>query len=159
MNIQCGILSSCNQTALWHSKRLTFKALCHSATHNLRGSHGSVIFDMVIEDFVSGYQCDLMVYIRMDLRAKQECVMSDSAFQRALDEYFKTVPSRKRKSKFILACYNSSVPVTPDSVNDAMQKAEEKLSQRGSRKLLTKVMAPLISSLKNYFGIVDTLSK
>ncbi|KAJ3892676.1 hypothetical protein GG344DRAFT_44866 [Lentinula edodes] len=80
-----------------------------------------------------------------------------SAFQRALDQYLHTLPSHKRKSKFLLSCYNAESPVTPESLNETIAEAEERASQRSSRKILRKVVAPVITALKDYFMVVDTL--
>lgn len=80
-----------------------------------------------------------------------------SAFQRALDQYLQTLPSHKRKSKFLLSCYNAESPVTPESLNEIIAEAEERASQRSSRKILRKVVAPVITALKDYFMVVDSL--
>lgn len=80
-----------------------------------------------------------------------------SPFQRALDEYLLNLPSHKKKSKFLLACYNSQSPVTPEALNDAIITAEERASKTTSRKIIKKILQPVVAALKDYFCVVDSL--
>lgn len=80
-----------------------------------------------------------------------------TTFQRALDEYLQSLPSHKKKSKFLLACYNSESPVTPESLNDVIAHAEERASRRTSRRIIKKVLSPVVAALKEYFGVIDNL--
>ncbi|KAJ4480945.1 hypothetical protein J3R30DRAFT_3287851 [Lentinula aciculospora] len=80
-----------------------------------------------------------------------------TAFQRALEQYLQSLPSHKKKSKFLLSSYNAESPVTPESLNEAITHAEERASQRSSRKILRKVVAPVVAALKDYFTVIDPL--
>lgn len=80
-----------------------------------------------------------------------------SAFQRAFHKYINDLPENKQKKNFISACYDSSRPITPDSVLDSFKKIEASRSQKSS--MISKIIKKVVSALKDYDAIVKTLGK
>ncbi|KAK7047185.1 hypothetical protein VNI00_006851 [Paramarasmius palmivorus] len=78
-----------------------------------------------------------------------------STFQRALDDYIQGLPEKKQKRKFILMCVSLGTSATPETINEAIQKAEEK---KTSKRSIRNIISPVINALKDYIGIVDLLA-
>ncbi|KAJ7349860.1 hypothetical protein DFH08DRAFT_742347 [Mycena albidolilacea] len=81
-----------------------------------------------------------------------------STFQRALGRYIASLPEKKTKRKFIVACCAATVPITPESINEAIKQAEQKRSDRPGMKMARKILSPVIEVLKDYYAIIDTLA-
>ncbi|KAI3611445.1 nacht and ankyrin domain protein [Moniliophthora roreri] len=78
-----------------------------------------------------------------------------STFQRALDDYIQGLPEKKQKRKFIVACASLGSSATPEAINEAIQRAEEK---KTSKRAIKNIMSPVINALKDYAGIIDLLA-
>jgi len=86
------------------------------------------------------------------------CRGSPSTFQNSLDEYISSLPDNKRKKNFIAACYNPCNPVTPEIVLDSIKKNIE-VDQSQKLTVLSKVIRKVVSALKDYDGVVQSLGQ
>jgi hypothetical protein len=78
-------------------------------------------------------------------------------FQRAIEEYLKGLPEKKRKRKFIVDCQRSTNgSITPEAIHDSIKKAEEKTSKQRS---IRNALEPVVRVLKDYDCIIGTLGR
>ncbi|KAJ6488031.1 hypothetical protein C8R45DRAFT_264026 [Mycena sanguinolenta] len=82
-----------------------------------------------------------------------------STFQRALHKYIASLPEKKKKRKFIVACCTTaSKPVTPDSMNEAIQKMEQEHAKRPGMRTMQKILGPVVTALQDYDNILNALT-
>ncbi|KAJ7508570.1 hypothetical protein B0H11DRAFT_1965696 [Mycena galericulata] len=80
-----------------------------------------------------------------------------STFQRALERYIETLPEKKKKRKFIVACCATATPVTPEIINESLKQAEQKHADQPARRLANKILRPVVEVLRNFDDIISTL--
>ncbi|KAF7344585.1 hypothetical protein MSAN_01940600 [Mycena sanguinolenta] len=82
-----------------------------------------------------------------------------STFQRALYKYIASLPEKKKKRRFIVACCaTTSSPVTPDSINEAIQKVEQEHAKRPGMRTVQKILSPIVTALQDYDCILNALT-
>ncbi|KAF7302928.1 hypothetical protein MKEN_01255200 [Mycena kentingensis (nom. inval.)] len=93
---------------------------------------------------------------RLSLLPRRGMDSSQTAFERALSQYVASLPEKKKKRKFIVACCAS--PSTPESVNVAVKDLERKNADKPGRRMAEKILGPVISALSGYSDVVGTLA-
>ncbi|KAJ7054052.1 hypothetical protein C8F01DRAFT_1325563 [Mycena amicta] len=87
---------------------------------------------------------------------------SGSIFQKAFHEYVSSLPEKKktRKRKFIVDCTatRDGRPTTPETINEALRQAEIQNADKPGRKMIKKVMGPIVNALRDYDGIINSLA-
>ncbi|KAJ7642837.1 hypothetical protein B0H17DRAFT_1216337 [Mycena rosella] len=81
-----------------------------------------------------------------------------STFQRALDAYIASLPEKKKKRKFIVACCATGAPITPESINDSIKRAEQKNGEQPGKRMMKKVLSPVVDVLRDYNDIISNLA-
>ncbi|KAI0046457.1 hypothetical protein FA95DRAFT_1371839 [Auriscalpium vulgare] len=76
-----------------------------------------------------------------------------SAFDRALDEYFKGLPAESKKSKFIEHCLNSDAK-GPEAINDLIQKEKAKNTLSGP---VSRLFQRITHALKDYSEVIGQI--
>ncbi|KAJ6601314.1 hypothetical protein DFH09DRAFT_1127428 [Mycena vulgaris] len=81
-----------------------------------------------------------------------------SAFQHALKRYIESLPEKKKKRKFIVACCATATAVTPESINESIIQAEQKNADRPGKRMANKILSPVVEVLKSYDDIISNLA-
>ncbi|KAJ7266958.1 hypothetical protein B0H12DRAFT_1098958 [Mycena haematopus] len=71
--------------------------------------------------------------------------------------YIASLPDKKKKRKFIVACSAASKPVTPESINEAIQQAEQKYVKQPGTRTMQRILRPVVLALQDYDSILSTL--
>jgi hypothetical protein len=77
-------------------------------------------------------------------------------FQKAVKEYVESLSLKKKKHSFIVSTLSSNA--TAETVNESLLQHERKNQDRWSSRAVKKILKPVVTVLKDYYGIVDTLS-
>lgn len=82
-----------------------------------------------------------------------------SAFEEALEEYIESLPEKNSARKMFLASIERTggEPMTPESISAVVEDAEKKVSQKITTRAFRRLVRPIITVLKEYYCIVDTL--
>lgn len=81
-----------------------------------------------------------------------------SAFEDAFYEYIRSLPEKKSK-RSMLARIDLNNPPTPEDIQVSLRQIEAKHAQKPSVKIIKRVLGPVVSILKDYYGVFDTLSQ
>ncbi|KAJ7492122.1 hypothetical protein FB451DRAFT_1217062 [Mycena latifolia] len=84
--------------------------------------------------------------------------VTPSTFQRALNTYIESLPKKKKKRKFIVACCATGTPITPESINDSIKQAEQKNAEQPGKRMAKKILSPVVDVLRDYDGIISNLA-
>ena len=79
-------------------------------------------------------------------------------FVRAFYDYLHNLPKKKNKGS-ILSRIDINDPPNAEKIQEAMLQIEAKHSQKTSLRMMKRVMGPFITVMKDYYGILDTLSQ
>jgi hypothetical protein len=77
-----------------------------------------------------------------------------STFRRALDQYVDTLPEKRQKGKFFVACTSGGDAITAESIHLLINRAEEKKS---SKSVVGKILTPVVNVLKDYDCVINSL--
>lgn len=80
-----------------------------------------------------------------------------TAFVDAFNDYFYSLPEKKKNKRSILSRIDVNNPPTLESIQGSMEAIETKNANKPSMKIMKKVMSPVIRVLKDYYGVIDTL--
>lgn len=72
-------------------------------------------------------------------------------------QYIHALPEKTKKREFIALCFGTNNPNTPEALFECVQEIETKHSQKTSVKLIRKILKPIVSELKSFYNIIDTL--
>lgn len=75
----------------------------------------------------------------------------------AFHDYFRNLPEQKKNKRSILSRVDIRDPPTPESVQESVRQIELKHAQKPSIKIMKKVLGPVVTVLKDYYGVIDTL--
>ncbi|KAF6217408.1 hypothetical protein HO133_006924 [Letharia lupina] len=81
-----------------------------------------------------------------------------SGFEHAFYEYIRNLPEKKSK-RSILARLDLNNPPTPEDIQESLRQIETRHAQKPSIKIMKRVLGPVVAVLKDYYGVVDTLSQ
>lgn len=90
--------------------------------------------------------------------ANQRNSRASSGFEDAFYEYIRNLPEKKSK-RSMLARIDLSSPPTPEDIQESLRQMETKHVQKPSVKIMKRVLGPVVAVLKDYYGVVDTLSQ
>lgn len=90
--------------------------------------------------------------------ANQYNFRTPSAFEDAFYQYIRNLPEKKSK-RSMLARIDLNSPPTPDDIQESLRQIETKYAQKPSVKIMKRVLGPIVSVLKDYYGVFDTLSQ
>ena len=79
-------------------------------------------------------------------------------FVRAFYDYLHSLPKKKSKAS-ILSRIDINDPPNAEKIQEAMLQVEAKHSQKASLRMMKRVMGPFVAVMKDYYGILDTLSQ
>ena len=90
----------------------------------------------------------------------EEDILTDSsnAFLRAFHQYIQNLPEKKNK-KSVLSRLDLNDPPTPEQIQNSMRIVESKHSQKPAIKIMKRIMGPVISAMKDYYGVLDTITQ
>lgn len=80
-------------------------------------------------------------------------------FEEALEEYIESFPEKNSARKMFLTSIERTggEPMTSESISAIVRDAEKKVSQKITTRAFRRLVRPVITVLKEYYGIVDTL--
>ena len=81
-----------------------------------------------------------------------------SGFEDAFYQYIRNLPEKKNK-RSMLARIDLDNPPTPDDIQETLHQIESRHAQKPSVKIIKRVLGPIVSVLKDYYGVLDTLSQ
>ena len=81
-----------------------------------------------------------------------------SGFGDAFYDYIRNLPEKKSK-RTMLARIDLNNPPTPEDIQELLRQIESKHAQKPSVKIMKRVLGPVVSVLKDYYGVLDTLSQ
>ena len=81
-----------------------------------------------------------------------------SGFENAFYEYIRNLPEKKSK-RSMLARIDLNNPPTPEDIQESLRQIESRHAQKPSVKIIKRVLGPIVSVLKDYYGVVDTLAQ
>ena len=79
---------------------------------------------------------------------------SFSTFDRALEGYIASLPKDKKRLKFIELCRDSGTNVTPQAINELLQREEARRSLSGP---VRRIFSRLMRALKDYSELISLL--
>ena len=79
---------------------------------------------------------------------------SFSTFDRALEEYLAGLPKDKKRFKFIELCRDSGTNVTPQAINELLQREEARRSLSGP---VQRIFSRVMSALREYNDVINQL--
>ena len=79
---------------------------------------------------------------------------SFSTFDRALEEYLTGLPKDKKRFKFIELCRSSGANVTPQAINELLQREEARRSLSGP---VQKIFSRVMNALRDYNEVIGHL--
>jgi len=74
----------------------------------------------------------------------------------AFHEYLQHLSEKKAK-RSILSRIHIDDPPTPEDIQESMRQIQLQHAQKPSVKIMKKVLGPMVTVLKDYYGIIDTL--
>jgi hypothetical protein len=86
-------------------------------------------------------------------------------FEGALGDYLQSLPPNKKelRLKFFLSCYDRDDPASDSIIWESIKNAEaliaQKLSQKSSKKLVSKALGRVVFALKEYTYVIDALGR
>ena len=83
---------------------------------------------------------------------------TNDTFLRAFHQYVRNLPEKKNK-KSVLSRLDLSDPPTPDSIHQAMRTVEARHAQKPSVRMMKRILGPVISAMKDYYGVLDTITQ
>ena len=81
-----------------------------------------------------------------------------SGFEDAFYDYIRNLPEKKSK-RLMLARIDLNAPPNPEDIEDSLRQIEAKHAQKSSVRIIKRVLGPIVSVLKDYYGVFDTLSQ
>lgn len=81
-----------------------------------------------------------------------------SGFENAFYDYIRNLPEKKSK-RSMLARIDLNNPPTPEDIQESLRQIESRHAQKPSVKMIKRVLGPIVSVLKDYYGVFDTLSQ
>ena len=81
-----------------------------------------------------------------------------SGFEDAFYRYIQNLPEKKSK-RSMLARIDLNNPPTPEDIQEQLRQIEHRHAQKPSIKIIKRVLGPIVSVLKDYYGVFDTLSQ
>jgi hypothetical protein len=90
---------------------------------------------------------------------------TNTVFQQAFIEWRDSILLKKKshKSRFLLSCNNaileSKDSASPESIMEGIAIIESKSSQKLGARTTKKILGPVVSILKDYYGVIDTCCK
>ena len=81
-----------------------------------------------------------------------------SGFEDAFYDYIRNLPEKKSK-RSMLARIDLNAPPTPEDIEESLRQIESKHVQKPSVRIFKRVLSPIVSVLKDYYGVFDTLSQ
>ncbi|KAF7302531.1 hypothetical protein HMN09_00887500 [Mycena chlorophos] len=81
---------------------------------------------------------------------------SPTPFRQALDQYIASLPEKKKKREFIVHCCAEAA--TPEDINEAIKRVEEKSTEKSGRKMVKRILSPVVSVLRDYDGLINSLA-
>ncbi len=82
---------------------------------------------------------------------------STCPFEDAFMQYIHTLPEKTKKREFITSCLHTNNPNTPEALFECIKEIETIHSQKTSVKLIRNILKPIVSELKSFYNIIDTL--
>ncbi|KAF8634803.1 hypothetical protein AX14_010635 [Amanita brunnescens Koide BX004] len=79
---------------------------------------------------------------------------SFSTFDRALEQYLAGLPKDKKRFKFIQLCRASGTNVTPQAINQLLQREEARRSLSGP---VQRIFSRVMSALRDYSEVISQL--
>ena len=79
---------------------------------------------------------------------------SFSTFDRALEQYLAGLPKDKKRFKFIELCRDSGTNVTPQAINQLLQREEARRSLSGP---VQRIFSRVMSALRDYSEVISQL--
>ena len=79
---------------------------------------------------------------------------SFSTFDRALAEYLDRLPKDKKRFKFIELCRASGTNVTPQAINELLQREQDRRALSGP---VQKIFSRIMSALRDYSEVISQL--
>ena len=76
----------------------------------------------------------------------------------AFQKYIRDLPEKKNQ-KSVLSRLDLNDPPTPESIQASMGRMEAKHAQKPSVRIMKRVLAPVITAMKDYYGVLDTLTQ
>ena len=81
-----------------------------------------------------------------------------SGFTEAFQNYIRDLPEKKNK-KLVLSRLDLNDPQTPESIQTSMSQIEARHAQKPSVRIMRRVLTPVITAMKDYYGVLDTLTQ
>ena len=81
-----------------------------------------------------------------------------SGFEDAFYDYICNLPAKTSKRSMLARIDLNNAP-TPDDIMESLHQIENRHAQKPSIKIMKKVLGPVVSVLKDYYGVFDTLSQ
>jgi hypothetical protein len=79
---------------------------------------------------------------------------SFSTFDHALEEYLAGLPKDKKQFKFIELCRDSGTNVTPQAINELLQREEARRALSGP---VQRIFSRVMSALRDYSEVINQL--
>jgi hypothetical protein len=72
-------------------------------------------------------------------------------------QYIHSLPEKAKKREFIATCLGTNNPNTPEALFECVKEIETRHSQKTGVKLIRKILKPVVSELKSFYNIIDTI--
>ncbi|KAL3479827.1 hypothetical protein BJX99DRAFT_255263 [Aspergillus californicus] len=82
---------------------------------------------------------------------------SATTFEEAFTAYFTSLPDKKSTKRMIFDGLTTSGQVNQDWIQNFVQEAEKKISQKTSMRIFNRIVKPVVVAVKGYYGIIDTM--
>lgn len=79
-------------------------------------------------------------------------------FTDAFHQYIRDLPEKKNK-KSVLSRLDLSDSPTPQSIQESMRQIEARHGHKPSVRIMKRVLAPVIMAMKEYYGVLDTITQ
>lgn len=79
-----------------------------------------------------------------------------SPFMRAFYDYLQRIPAKKAQKSMLDRIDPNDRP-TPEKIQESIRQIESKHGQKTSVKMMKRILGPVVSVLKDYYGVLDTL--
>ncbi|KAL8747305.1 MAG: hypothetical protein Q9190_000811 [Brigantiaea leucoxantha] len=86
-------------------------------------------------------------------------VQKPIAFEAAVREWLQKLPKKSNKRKVLATCISSKPCPTPREVEEAISTLEQSFFEKPATRRIRRVLAPVITVLNDYTGILDSLAQ
>ncbi|KAL2835297.1 hypothetical protein BDW59DRAFT_177241 [Aspergillus cavernicola] len=80
-----------------------------------------------------------------------------TTFEKAFTEYLTSLPDKKNTKRMIFDGLTTSGQVDPGWIQSFVEETENKMSRKTSVRIFNRIVKPMVTAIREYYGIIDTM--